>query len=59
MKKFKKCEHCGALFIYERNTALYCSDACKQQAYIDRHSQKLASVIDARKLKLNPILNKQ
>ncbi len=46
MEKVKSCEHCGALFNYERSTAKFCSGACKQQAHNEGNSKIFASLLD-------------
>jgi hypothetical protein len=47
MEKFKKCDYCGEIFIYERISATYCSDACKQQAYLLRRDKQFITILDA------------
>lgn len=54
MAKQKKCEHCGSEFYYDRITAKYCADACKQQAYLDRHSQQFANIFNAEDVEIEP-----
>jgi hypothetical protein len=31
------CLRCGAAFLAQRNLARYCSNACRQMAYLNRH----------------------
>lgn len=47
MEKTKKCTYCGELFYYERRSAIYCSDACKQQAYLERRAKFFLNINDA------------
>lgn len=47
MEKSKKCKHCGEMFYYGRVTAMYCSDACKQQAYLERRSNQFFNTLAA------------
>lgn len=35
----KRCEHCGQSFIGTRSDAVYCSSACRQSAYRERHPE--------------------
>ena len=37
------CETCGREFTARRNDARYCSPACRQKAYRDRHAPVLAT----------------
>lgn len=47
MNKTKNCEECGNSFFYERISAKFCSDACKQQAYLRRSTKRIESFLDA------------
>jgi len=38
----KRCIVCGATIYVNRSTALYCSDACRMRAYLERKEQKEA-----------------
>jgi hypothetical protein len=33
-----RCARCGEAFLAQRITARYCSNACRQLAYLDRHA---------------------
>jgi len=33
-----RCARCGEVFLAQRITARYCSNACKQLAYLARHA---------------------
>lgn len=57
MKKIKKCEHCGSAFFYDRVTAKYCSDACKQQAYLERISQRFTAAVDAEEAEIESFID--
>lgn len=57
MKKIKKCEHCGSDFFYDRVTAKYCSDACKQQAYLERISQRFSTAVDAEEAEVETFID--
>lgn len=37
------CEYCGRDFFAERSTKRYCSDSCRQLAYLERRADKLAN----------------
>ncbi len=37
------CEHCKQLFTAERISRRYCSDSCRQLAYLDRRSRKISN----------------
>lgn len=40
---FRYCEHCKQLFTAERISRRYCSDSCRQLAYLDRRSRKISN----------------
>lgn len=38
----KNCQHCKQPFFSERRSRIFCSDSCRQLAYLDRRSRKSA-----------------
>lgn len=39
----KKCAYCNQPFVAERISRRFCSDSCRQLAYLDRRAEKLAN----------------
>ncbi|MBW6491482.1 MAG: hypothetical protein K0B15_09860 [Lentimicrobium sp.] len=56
MEKLKRCEQCGEIFSFERNSAIYCSDACKQKAYLVRGRLQLYKAMDVEDIVIESIV---
>lgn len=41
-EKQATCEYCGQFLYAERSTKTYCSNSCRQLAYLERRSRKMA-----------------